>query len=50
MNIANLATVGESTDGWGIVGEIKKRCQDDPSTNLMSVASKLYTEMAAAKR
>jgi hypothetical protein len=36
--------VGHSTDGWGIVGEIKKLCTREPSAILWAASARVYQE------
>lgn len=36
------ADVGRSTDGWGIVGEVRKLCQANPSSTPLIQAARLH--------
>lgn len=40
--------VGLSTDALGVIGEVKLRCQTNPSTPVIAVASGLFTEFDQA--
>jgi len=37
--------VGHSTDGWGVVALIKRRCQDNPSESLISQTMYVYNTL-----
>jgi hypothetical protein len=44
--------IGENSDGRGILGEVKKVCQNKPSASLMEVVQEVYRnfEIEAAKK
>jgi hypothetical protein len=42
--------VGSSTDSEGIIGEIKRICQAEPSLLLINVAARIYVEMDRERR
>jgi hypothetical protein len=35
-------TVGNSTDGMGVIGEVKLLCQQQPSLSLLDATSRVY--------
>lgn len=41
--------VGASSDGEGIIGEVKKACAERPSGSLSSAVSAAYNAVAAAE-
>jgi hypothetical protein len=51
-NIQNAgnARVGSSTDSEGIIGEIKRVCQAEPSLLLINAAGRVYVEMDRERR
>lgn len=44
------ADVGKSTDGWGIVGEVKKLCRENPSSTPLAEALKVYRTLRDQNR
>jgi len=42
--------VGSSTDSEGIIGEIRRVCQAEPSLPLINAAGRVYTEMDRERR
>lgn len=49
-NIENLSTVGSSTDGPGILGEIRLICAKEPSLSIANAAAKLYRRFQLEQR
>jgi hypothetical protein len=41
-NTGSVATVGRTTDGNGITGEVRLVCQSEPSLSLINAVSKVY--------
>ena len=50
MQNGDNGRVGSSTDSEGIVGEIKRICQAEPSALLITVAGRVYVEMDRERR
>lgn len=50
LNQAAKAGVGSSTDGEGIMGEIKIICDGEPSLSLIAAAFRVYERMRVEKR
>ena len=42
--------VGSSTDSEGIIGEIKRVCQSEPTLLLINAAGRVYVEMDRARK
>ena len=38
--------VGRNTDSVGIIGEVQKVCEEEPSTSLISAASRVYKKLS----
>lgn len=49
-NVADRALVGGSIDGEGIVGEVKLACQAEPSTDLTTMAERIYFRLKTQGR
>jgi hypothetical protein len=45
--MAGRRAVGESTDGPGVLGEMKKRCRERPAENMQSELINLFIELRA---
>jgi hypothetical protein len=46
LNYANARTVGQHTDGEGIITEVRKVCASRPSMTLAGATFTVYSEMA----
>ena len=46
LNYANVRTVGQHTDGEGIIAEVRKVCAARPSMVLLNATFTVYSEMA----
>jgi hypothetical protein len=49
LNFANARTVGQHTDGEGIIAEVRKVCAARPSMALLNATFTSYSEMASAQ-
>src|SRR5262245_44427837 len=49
LNLANARTVGQHTDGEGIIAEVRKVCATRPSMTLVSATFTVYSEMASTQ-
>jgi hypothetical protein len=47
LNLANARTVGQHTDGEGIIAEVRKVCATRPSMTLVNATFAAYSEMAS---
>jgi hypothetical protein len=47
LNYANTRTVGQRTDGEGIITEVRKACATRPSMTLVGATFTVYSEMAS---
>ena len=47
LNYANTRTVGQHTDGEGIITEVRKACATRPSITLVGATFTVYSEMAS---
>jgi hypothetical protein len=47
LNYANVRTVGQHTDGEGIIAEVRKACSARPSMTLLNATFIAYSEMAS---
>ena len=43
-------SVGQSTDSRGIVGEVARRCRDQPSASLFQTSKEVYDKLKAEHR
>src|SRR5262245_6128010 len=50
MQNADHSRVGSSTDSEGIIGEIRRVCQAEPSLLLINAAGRVYVEMERQSR
>lgn len=50
MQNSSNARVGSSTDSEGIIGEIRRVCQAEPSLLLINAAGRVYVEMDRERR
>ena len=50
MQNGSNGRVGSSTDSDGIIGEIKRVCQAEPSLLLINAAGRIYVEMDRERR
>ena len=50
MQNASNGRVGSSTDSEGIIGEIKRVCEMEPSLLLINAAGRVYVEMDRERR
>jgi hypothetical protein len=50
MNTARGTTVGRTSDGWGIVGEVKKISRDQPSTTLYQASFDVFSRLQSEGR
>ena len=52
LNIQNTEhpKVGSSTDGAGIVGEVRRQCEREPSVNLITAVKWAYDKLEKAGR
>jgi hypothetical protein len=49
LNLANAQTVGQHTDGEGIIAGVRKVCATRPSMTLVSATFTVYSEMASTQ-
>ena len=49
LNFANARTVGQHTDGEGIIAEVRKVCATQPSMTLVKATFTASSEMASTK-
>ena len=49
LNLANARTVGQHTDGEGIITEVRKVCATRPSRTLANATFTAYSEMASTQ-
>ena len=49
LNLANARTVGQHTDGEGIIAEVRKVCATQPSMTLVKATFSAYSEMASTQ-
>ena len=49
LNLANAQTVGQYTDGEGIIAEVRKVCATRPSRTLVNATFTAYSEMESTQ-
>ena len=49
LNVANARTIGQHTDGEGIIAEVRKVCATQPSKTLVTATFTAYSEMASTQ-
>src|SRR5262245_39375779 len=49
LNLANARTVGQHTDGEGMIAEVRKTCATLPSMTLVKATFTAYSEMASTQ-
>lgn len=50
LNQAYAKTIGTSTDGAGIIAEVKRRCAAAPASQTIEIINAFYRERATAER
>src|SRR5215475_5353320 len=49
LNLANARTIGQHTDGEGIIAEVRKVCATQPSMTLVKATFSAYSKMASTQ-